>query len=127
MWSPIAATVEEMPLTTAVSCQTVRIHPAIVAHAAAARATLLGGRFALGLGTGEALNEHAVGARWSDVSERLEMLTEALDVIGLLDRVGQQSHRPSAERSIRAIADPRRSARGLSVSRCAYEPIVTDR
>jgi alkanesulfonate monooxygenase SsuD/methylene tetrahydromethanopterin reductase-like flavin-dependent oxidoreductase (luciferase family) len=52
-----------MKVTTAVTCPTIRIHPAIVAQAAAASAVMLDGNFCLGVGSGEALNEHIVGAR----------------------------------------------------------------
>src|SRR5579862_6085862 len=73
VWSMIGAiaqTTSDIKVTTAVSCPTVRMHPAIVAHAAATSAVLLGGRFALGVGTGEALNEHILGDRWPPASER---------------------------------------------------------
>ncbi len=53
-----------MKVTTAVTCPTVRIHPAVIAQAAATCAVLLEGRFALGLGSGEALNEHILGEHW---------------------------------------------------------------
>jgi coenzyme F420-dependent glucose-6-phosphate dehydrogenase len=61
-----------------------RIHPAIVAHAAATVACLMPGRFFLGVGTGENLNEHVLGDRWPRADERLEMLDEAVDVIRAL-------------------------------------------
>jgi G6PDH family F420-dependent oxidoreductase len=77
----IAAATREMRVTTAVTCPTVRIHPAIVAQAAATVATMLPGRFALGVGTGEALNEHVLGDAWPGIDVRLEMLEEAVDVI----------------------------------------------
>jgi len=77
----IAAATREMRVTTAVTCPTVRIHPAIVAQAAATVATMLDGRFALGVGTGEALNEHVLGDAWPAIDVRLEMLEEAVDVI----------------------------------------------
>jgi G6PDH family F420-dependent oxidoreductase len=70
----------------------VRLHPAIVAHAAATAAVLLEGRFALGVGSGEALNEHILGDRWPSAPERLEMLEEAVEVIRLLWQGGAQSH-----------------------------------
>jgi G6PDH family F420-dependent oxidoreductase len=70
-----------------------RMHPAIVAQAAATSAVLLDGRFALGLGTGEALNEHILGDRWPAADERLEMLEEAVDVIRLLWQGGVRHHR----------------------------------
>ena len=80
-------------LTTAVTCPTIRLHPAIVAQAAATSAVLLEGRFALGLGSGEALNEHILGDHWPRVDERLEMLEEAVRVIRTLWQGGMQSHR----------------------------------
>jgi G6PDH family F420-dependent oxidoreductase len=96
VWSTIgaiAAVTSRMKLTTAVTCPTVRIHPAIIAQAAATSAVLLEGRFALGLGTGEALNEHILGDRWPAVDTRLEMLEEAVEVIRTLWQGGMQSHR----------------------------------
>ena len=69
------------PVTTAVTCPLQRQHPAIVAQAAATSAMLTGKRFTLGVGTGEALNEHILGDRWPSAEERLEMLEEAVDVI----------------------------------------------
>ncbi len=96
VWSTIGALAQatsRMKLTTAVSCPTVRIHPAIIAQAAATSAVLLEGRFALGLGSGEALNEHILGHHWPQADERLEMLEEAVQVIRTLWRGGMQSHR----------------------------------
>jgi G6PDH family F420-dependent oxidoreductase len=95
VWSTIGAIAQatEMQVTTAVTCPTVRIHPAIVAHAAATSAVLLEGRFALGLGSGEALNEHILGDRWPEAEERLQMLEEAVHVIRRLWEGGMQSHR----------------------------------
>ncbi|MBV8162553.1 MAG: TIGR03557 family F420-dependent LLM class oxidoreductase, partial [Acidimicrobiia bacterium] len=72
---------------------TVRMHPAVVAQAAATAACLMPGRFFLGLGTGENLNEHVVGARWPAPSVRQEMLEEAVDVIRLLWQGGNQNHK----------------------------------
>ena len=54
----------DLRLVTAVTCPTMRVHPAVVAQAAATTATLMPGRFTLGLGSGENLNEHVVGSRW---------------------------------------------------------------
>jgi G6PDH family F420-dependent oxidoreductase len=95
VWSVIGAVAQatSLPVTTAVTCPTTRIHPAIVAQAAATSAVLLGGRFNLGVGTGEALNEHVTGARWPEIDVRLEMLEEAIEVIRTLWQGGQQSHR----------------------------------
>lgn len=77
----IAQVTERMHVTTAVTCPTVRIHPAIVAQAAATAAVMLDGRFTLGVGSGEALNEHVLGDGWPSADVRLEMLEEAIDVI----------------------------------------------
>ncbi len=95
VWSTIGAIAQatsRMKVTTAVTCPTVRIHPAIIAQAAATSAVLLEGRFALGVGSGEALNEHILGDRWPEVDIRLEMLEEAVEVIRLLWQGGMQSH-----------------------------------
>ena len=84
VWSMIGAIAQvcDLPVTTAVTCPTVRTHPAIVAQAAATSAVLLGeGRFTLGVGTGEALNEHVLGDVWPHAERRLEMLEEAVEVI----------------------------------------------
>jgi coenzyme F420-dependent glucose-6-phosphate dehydrogenase len=77
----IAAVTDRITVGTAVTCPTVRLHPAIVAQAAATTATLLPGRFFLGVGTGEALNEHIFGDPWPGASTRREMLREAVEVI----------------------------------------------
>lgn len=86
VWSVIGAISEatSLPVTTAVTCPTVRIHPAVVAQAAATSAVMLEGRFILGLGTGEALNEHILGDAWPTVDVRLAMLEEAVTVIRAL-------------------------------------------
>jgi G6PDH family F420-dependent oxidoreductase len=83
VWSVIGALsqVVRIPVTTAVTCPVMRIHPAVVAQAAATSAVLHEGRFVLGVGTGEALNEHILGDRWPFADERLEMLEEAVDVM----------------------------------------------
>jgi G6PDH family F420-dependent oxidoreductase len=96
VWSVIGAIAQatsRVKVTTAVTCPTFRMHPAIVAHAAATSAVLLEGRFALGVGSGEALNEHILGERWPEADERLEMLDEAVHVIRALWQGGMQSHR----------------------------------
>lgn len=86
VWSMIGAIsqVTSLPIATAVTCPTVRIHPAIVAQAAATSAVLTGGRFVLGVGSGEALNEHVTGARWPSTDTRLDMLEEAIEVMRAL-------------------------------------------
>jgi coenzyme F420-dependent glucose-6-phosphate dehydrogenase len=89
----IAQATERIRMGTGVTCPMIRTHPAIVAHAAATVAAMMPGRFFLGLGTGENLNEHVTGARWPAGDERLEMLEEAIEVIRLLWQGGQQTHR----------------------------------
>jgi G6PDH family F420-dependent oxidoreductase len=86
VWSMIGAIGQtcRLPVTTAVTCPTVRIHPAIVAQAAATSNVLLEGRFSLGVGTGEALNEHVTTARWPNIDVRLDMLEEAVGVMRAL-------------------------------------------
>jgi G6PDH family F420-dependent oxidoreductase len=94
VWGVIGALSEatSLPVTTAVTCPTLRIHPAIIAQAAATAAVQLRGRFVLGVGSGEALNEHILGDAWPSVGVRLEMLEEAVDVIRLLHRGEEVSH-----------------------------------
>jgi G6PDH family F420-dependent oxidoreductase len=94
VWGVIGALSEatSLPVATAVTCPTVRIHPAIIAQAAATAAVQLDGRFVLGVGSGEALNEHILGDAWPSVGVRLEMLEEAIDVIRLLHEGRQISH-----------------------------------
>ena len=77
----VAQATTAVQVGTGVTCPILRIHPAIVAHAAATTAVLFEGRFFLGLGTGEALNEHILGQRWPAVETRLEMLDEAIEVM----------------------------------------------
>jgi G6PDH family F420-dependent oxidoreductase len=79
-------------VTTGVTCPTVRIHPAILAQAAATAQILLQGNFVFGVGSGEALNEHILGHRWPPVDTRLEMLEEAVEVIRQLWGGGLVSH-----------------------------------
>jgi len=96
VWSVLGAIAQETEsfrIGTGVTCPTMRIHPAIVAHAAATVACLMPGRFFLGVGTGENLNEHVLGAKWPAPDERLEMLEEAVEVIRLLWQGGYQTHR----------------------------------
>jgi G6PDH family F420-dependent oxidoreductase len=80
----IARATERIELGTGVTCPIIRTHPAIIAQAAATAAAMLPGRFFLGVGTGEALNEHITGERWPGPDERREMLEEALHLIRLL-------------------------------------------
>lgn len=94
-WSILAAAAvktERIHLATGVTCPFVRYHPAIVAQAAATTALLADGRFTLGVGAGERLNEHVVGGGWPSVRVRHEMLREALEIIRLLWQGGAQSY-----------------------------------
>ncbi len=94
VWSTIGALSQAcgLPITTAVTCPTVRIHPAVIAQAAATSAVLTGGRFRLGVGTGEALNEHIFGDAWPEAEVRLEMLEEAVEIMRALWQGGTVSH-----------------------------------
>lgn len=89
----ISQRTERIELMTGVTCPTTRIHPAIVAQAAATAASLLPGRFSLGVGTGENLNEHILGGRWPGVVERQDRLEEAIEVIRGLWEGKLMSHR----------------------------------
>jgi G6PDH family F420-dependent oxidoreductase len=83
VWGVIGALSQacSLPVTTAVTCPTMRIHPAVIAQAAATAAVQLEGRFTLGVGTGEALNEHVLGDVWPSYDVRMEMLEEAVGLI----------------------------------------------
>ncbi|MDP9303453.1 MAG: TIGR03557 family F420-dependent LLM class oxidoreductase [Actinomycetota bacterium] len=89
----IALATDRLIVGTGVTCPTIRIHPAVVAQAAATAASMLPGRFFLGVGTGENLNEHVLGDRWPPADVRLEMLEEAIDVMRSLWEGGLTDHR----------------------------------
>ena len=89
----IAAETERLVVGTGVTCPILRLHPAIVAQAAATAAAMLPGRFFLGVGTGENLNEHVLGQRWPATHVRREMLEEAIAVMRLLWEGRLESHR----------------------------------
>jgi coenzyme F420-dependent glucose-6-phosphate dehydrogenase len=96
VWSvlgAIAHATERLEVGTGVTCPTTRTHPAIIAHAAATTAVMFEGRFFLGLGTGENLNEHIFGDPWPEYEVRAEMLTEAVELMRELWRGEQMSHR----------------------------------
>jgi G6PDH family F420-dependent oxidoreductase len=95
VWSVIGglAGATSLPVTTGVTCPTIRIHPAIIAQAAATSKVMLQGRFSLGVGSGENLNEHVLGDRWPRAGVRLEMLEEAIQVMRLLWEGGTKSYR----------------------------------
>jgi G6PDH family F420-dependent oxidoreductase len=96
VWSLLGAiseVTETMPWATAVTCPIIRTHPAIIAQAAATTATMMPGRFSLGVGTGEALNEHIFGDAWPRPAIRLDMLEEAVEIIRQLWTGDEISHR----------------------------------
>jgi coenzyme F420-dependent glucose-6-phosphate dehydrogenase len=88
----VAEATDRIEVTTGVTCPTTRIHPAIVAQAAATAAAMLPGRFYLGVGSGENLNEHILGDHWPETAVRQERLEEAVEVIRKLWRGGLTSH-----------------------------------
>jgi coenzyme F420-dependent glucose-6-phosphate dehydrogenase len=89
----IATATERFRIGTGVTCPLIRIHPAIVAHAAATTACLMPGRFFLGVGTGENLNEHVTGAKWPAPDERLSLLEEAVALMRELWQGDYVTHR----------------------------------
>lgn len=94
-WSVLGAAAqatERIPLMTYVTCPTFRYHPAVIAQKAATMQLLSGGRFRLGLGSGENLNEHIVGTGWPAAHVRLEMLEEAVGIIRSLLAGGPVNH-----------------------------------
>ena len=100
----VASATQRVPLMTYVTCPIMRYHPAVVAQQAATVALLAGdGRFTLGLGAGENLNEHVVGQGWPPANVRHEMFAEALEIIGELfageyvNRVGRHFRVDSAK------------------------------
>jgi G6PDH family F420-dependent oxidoreductase len=88
----IAGATTRLRVGTGVTCPMIRTHPAIIAQAAATTAAMMPGRFFLGVGTGEALNEHITGDKWPEYDIRAEMLEEALDVIRALWKGDNVSH-----------------------------------
>jgi G6PDH family F420-dependent oxidoreductase len=89
----IAHATDRLEVGTGVTTPILRLHPAVVAHAAATVAAMMPGRFFLGLGTGERLNEHVTGVRWPPAGERREMLEEAVTIIRRLLGGGNVNHR----------------------------------
>lgn len=88
----IAQATQRLSVGTGVTCPLLRIHPAVVAQAAATMATMMPGRFFLGVGTGENLNEHILASNWPSATVRREMLEEAVEIIRLLWQGGWQSY-----------------------------------
>jgi coenzyme F420-dependent glucose-6-phosphate dehydrogenase len=85
-WSFMGAlgTRTSLPFGTAVTCPGFRYHPAVIAHAAATLGAMFPGRFYLGLGAGEALNEHVVGGVWPEIGIRSAMMFESIEIINKL-------------------------------------------
>jgi G6PDH family F420-dependent oxidoreductase len=95
VWSMLAAMAvktERIELATGVTCPFIRYHPAVIAQAAATTQLLADGRFTLGVGSGERLNEHVVGQGWPAVHIRHQMFRESLEIIRLLWQGGYQSY-----------------------------------
>jgi G6PDH family F420-dependent oxidoreductase len=94
VWSVIGAIGQttNLRVTTGVTCPTVRMHPAIIAHAAATSTLMCKGGFRLGVGSGEALNEHILGDRWPATDERLSMLEESIEIMRGMWEGGIYSH-----------------------------------
>ena len=95
VWSVIGGisqVTSRLRLGTGVTCPIMRIHPAIIAQASATAAAMLNGRFFLGLGSGEYLNEHILGEEWPPAEIRLEMLEEAIEIIRLLWKGEEESY-----------------------------------
>lgn len=88
----IAQATQRVSVGTGVTCPIMRIHPTLVAQAAATVADMMPGRFFLGLGTGEYLNEHILGYPWPLVETRQEMLAEAIHIIRELWKGEEYSH-----------------------------------
>jgi G6PDH family F420-dependent oxidoreductase len=99
----VAQATSQVELMTYVTCPIVRYHPAVVAQQAATLNLLADGRFTLGLGAGENLNEHVVGRGWPPANVRHEMFTEAVEIIkelfagGYVNYAGQHFRVDSAK------------------------------
>lgn len=94
VWSvlgAIATSTKTLEVGTGVTAPIMRIHPAIIAQAAATTACMFEGRFFLGVGTGENLNEHILADRWPPYEVRIKMLEESVEVMRLLWQGGEQS------------------------------------
>jgi G6PDH family F420-dependent oxidoreductase len=87
----LAAQTEQVDLVSLVTCPIIRYHPVIVAQMSATVAAMSGGRFRLGVGAGENLNEHVTGSAWPPVHVRHEMLAEAIGIIRMLHEGGYRS------------------------------------
>ncbi len=88
----IAATTTGLWIGTGITCPIMRIHPAVIAQASATIGCLMRGRFFLGVGSGESINEHITGRAWPPPDRRQDMLEEAVAVLRLLHGGGERSH-----------------------------------
>ena len=111
-WSVLGAAAQatsRIPLMTYVTCPIRRYHPAVVAQKAATMQLLSDGRFTLGLGAGENLNEHIVGGEWPIARVRHEMLEEAVEIIRALWEGGHRDvSRQALRRRVREALGPSR-------------------
>ena len=89
----VAQATQRVELMTYVTCPTMRYHPAVVAQSSATLQILAEGRFILGLGSGERLNEHTIGEGWPGADVRQDMLAEAIEVIRKLHEGDLVTHR----------------------------------
>ena len=110
-WSVLGAAAQatqHIPLMTYVTCPIRRYHPAVVAQKAATMQLLSDGRFTLGLGAGENLNEHIVGGQWPIVGVRHEMLEEAVEIIRVVGGRHRDVSRQAFRRRVREGLGPAR-------------------
>src|SRR4030095_14292436 len=91
-WGGMAQATERIAVGTGVTCPIMRFHPALIAQAASTMAVMMPGRFFLGLGTGEYLNEHILGHPWPAPDIRQEMLVEAIHILRGLWKGEEFSH-----------------------------------
>lgn len=115
----VAQATSRIRLMTYVTCPILRYHPVVVAQQAATVNLLSEGRFTLGLGAGENLNEHVVGRGWPDARTRHEMLTEAVEIIGGLfdgDAVYYRGRHLAADNARLHDLGDRRPQIGIAVS-----------
>ena len=127
-WSILGAAAQatdQIPQMTYVTCPILRYHPVIVAQKAATMQILSCGRFRLGLGSGESLNEHVVGRNWPSVGIRHEMLSEAVDIIGgIFDADGSYNYHGKHFNVDSAVLWDRPETRCRSGLRSLTEPLA---
>jgi len=120
----VAQATERIELMTYVTCPIKRYHPAVVAQMAATVGLLSDGRFTLGLGAGENLNEHVTGGGWPPVNVRHEMLGEAVHIIRACSVASTSASRASTFRSTPPSCGTSAARLRGSASRCpASSPV----